>query len=95
MRRVGVEEWVIRVVKAMYENPKSCVRVDGQFSDKFNIKAGVHQGAVLVSTLHNCYGSLIKEVQSWLPLGIALRRQSGVNGRDIRGLEKEAHNLER
>ena len=46
-RRVGVEEWVIRAFKAMYENAKSCVRVNGQFSDKFNIKVGVHQGAVL------------------------------------------------
>ena len=47
MRRVGVEEWVIRAVKAMYENDKSCVRVNGQFSDEFNIKVGVHQSAVL------------------------------------------------
>ena len=47
MRRVGVEEWVIRAVKAMYENAKSCVHVNGQFSDEFNIKVGVHQGAVL------------------------------------------------
>ena len=27
MRRVGVEEWVIRAVKAMYVNAKSCVCV--------------------------------------------------------------------
>ena len=47
MRRVGVEEWVIRAVKVMYENAKSCVRVNGQFSDEFNIKFCVHQGAVL------------------------------------------------
>ena len=26
---------------------KSCVRVNGQFSEKFNIKVGVYQGAVL------------------------------------------------
>ena len=45
--RVGVEEWVKRVVKAMYENTKSCVRVNSQFSDEFNIKVGVHQGEVL------------------------------------------------
>ena len=38
MRRVGVEEWVIRAVKAMYENTKPCVHVNGQFSNKFNIK---------------------------------------------------------
>ena len=47
MRRVGVEEWVILAVKALYENAKSCVRVNGQFSYEFNIKVGVHQGAVL------------------------------------------------
>ena len=47
MRRFGVEEWVIRAVKEIYENAKSCVLMNGQFSDEFNIKVGVHQGAVL------------------------------------------------
>ena len=47
MRRVGVEEWVIRAVKAMYVNAKSCVCVNGQFSDEFNIKVCVHQDDVL------------------------------------------------
>ena len=51
MTRVGVEQWVIRAVKAMYENAKSCVCLNGQFSDEFNIKVGVHQSAV-VSSLH-------------------------------------------
>ena len=51
MRRVGVEEWVIRAVKAMYENANSCLRVNGQFSDELNIKVGVHQGAALSSLL--------------------------------------------
>ena len=46
MRRAGIKEWVMLAVKAMYENAKSCVRLNGQFSDKFNIKIGVHQGAV-------------------------------------------------
>ena len=31
----------------MYENAKSSVRVNDQFSDEVNIKVGVHQGAVL------------------------------------------------
>ena len=44
MRRVEVKEWVILAVKAMYENAKSCVRLDGQFIEKLNIKVGVHQG---------------------------------------------------
>ena len=47
MRKVGVEEWVIRVVQAMYENAKSKVRLNEKFSEEFNIKVGVHQGAVL------------------------------------------------
>ena len=47
MRRVGVEEWVILAVKSMPGNPKSCVHVNGSFSDEFNMKVGVHQGAVL------------------------------------------------
>ena len=46
MGRVGVEEWVILAVKAMYENAKSCVRLNGQFTDEFNIKVGFHQGVV-------------------------------------------------
>ena len=89
MRRVRVKEWVIHAVKAMYENAKSCVHVNGQFSDEFNIKVGPSRCCTESSTLHNCYGSLIKGIQSWLPLGIALRRRSGVNGRDFRGLEKK------
>ena len=31
----------------MYENAKSCVRLDGQLNDEFNIKVGVHQGPPL------------------------------------------------
>ena len=31
----------------MYENAKFCVHLNGQFSAKFNIKVGFHQGAVL------------------------------------------------
>ena len=44
MRRVGVEEWVKHTVKSIYENAKSCVRLNGHFSDQFNIKVGVKVG---------------------------------------------------
>ena len=43
----NILEWVICAVKAIYENAKSCVRLNDQFSDKFNIKVGIHQHAVL------------------------------------------------
>ena len=38
---------VILAVKAMYENAKYHVHLNGQFSNGFNIKADVNQGAVL------------------------------------------------
>ncbi|KAI8498339.1 hypothetical protein Bbelb_242830 [Branchiostoma belcheri] len=47
MRKLGVEEWVIRVVQAMYRHAASCVRVNGSYSSEFEVKVGVHQGSVL------------------------------------------------
>ena len=44
---VGLEEWIIQVVKAMYENAKSTVNINGTISDPFPVKVGVHQGSVL------------------------------------------------
>ena len=44
MRRVGVEEWIICAAKAMFGKAKSNMFLNGQFSDEFNIKVGVHQG---------------------------------------------------
>lgn len=40
-------EWVILVVKAVYENGRSSVCLNGQFSDKFSIKVSDHQGTIL------------------------------------------------
>ena len=47
MRKLGVEEWVVRIVKAMYVKAKSKVRLNGLLSDEFDVKVGVHQGSVL------------------------------------------------
>ena len=47
MRKAGVEEWVITTVMATYENAKSSVRLNNEYSNEFDIKVGVHQGAVL------------------------------------------------
>ena len=47
MCRLGVEEWLVLVVESMYENARSCVRVNSSFSDVFDVKVGVHQGSVL------------------------------------------------
>ena len=47
LRKVGLEEWIIQVVKAMYENAKSTVNINGTIGDSFPVKVGVHQGSVL------------------------------------------------
>ena len=47
LRTVGVEEWVVRVIQAMYMNARSRVRVNGSYSESLNVNVGVHQGSVL------------------------------------------------
>ena len=47
MRKLGVEEWIVRLVQGMYANKRSCVRVGEGYSEEFEVKAGVHQGLVL------------------------------------------------
>ena len=45
MWKVGVEEWIVRLVQAMYNNARSRVRVESDYSEEFGV--GVHQGSVL------------------------------------------------
>ena len=47
LRKVGVDEWLIRTMQAMYTNAKSSVRINGQFSSWFDVQVGVHKGSVL------------------------------------------------
>ena len=47
MRKVGVEEWIVRLVQAMYNNTHSRVRVGSEYSEEFEVGVGVHQGSVL------------------------------------------------
>ena len=47
MRKLGVEEWIVKTVQAMYESSRSSVRVNNMFSEEFPVNVGVHQGSVL------------------------------------------------
>ena len=38
MRKLGIEEWSVRFVQAMYNNTRSRVRVNNTYSDKFGVK---------------------------------------------------------
>ncbi|XP_048759363.2 uncharacterized protein LOC125668965 [Ostrea edulis] len=47
LRKLGVEEWIVRLVQGMYANARSCVRVGDGYSEEFAVRVGVHQGSVL------------------------------------------------
>ena len=47
MRKLGVEEWLIQIIQAMYENARSKVRLKTSYSPEFDVNVGVHQGSVL------------------------------------------------
>ena len=47
LRKLGVEEWIVRLVQGMYANARSRVRVGEGYSEDFEVKVGAHQGSVL------------------------------------------------
>jgi len=47
MRELGVEEWLVSTVMAMYEGVKTVVRTPFGDSESFEVRVGVHQGSVL------------------------------------------------
>ena len=51
MSVVGVPEWIVVIVQAMHSGAKSKVRVNGSYSDEFEVKVGVHQGSALSQLL--------------------------------------------
>ena len=46
LRKLGVAEWIVRLVQGMYANAGSRVRVGEGYSEEFEVKVGVHQGSV-------------------------------------------------
>ena len=46
-KKVGIPEWIVRVVQIMYQNARSHVRINKSYSDVFNVQISVHQGSVL------------------------------------------------
>ena len=47
LRKLGVMEWLVSMVMAMYSGSKSKVRMNNVLDNKFSVEAGVHQGSVL------------------------------------------------
>jgi len=47
LRRLGVKEWVVKTIQAMYDGAKTSVKFGNCESGEFEVKVGVHQGSVL------------------------------------------------
>ena len=47
LRKLGVEEWTVRLVQGMYANVRSRVRFGEGYIEELEVKVGVHQGSVL------------------------------------------------
>ena len=46
LRKLGVDEWLICTVMALYTEVCIVVRTDAGLSDSFEVKVGLHQGSV-------------------------------------------------
>jgi len=53
MREVGVDEWIVSVIKAMYEDATTEVKITGRMGRGFHLKVGVHWGSVVSPLLFN------------------------------------------
>ena len=47
LRKLGVDEWLIRTVMALYTEACTVVRTDAGLSESFEVKVGLHQGSEL------------------------------------------------
>ena len=47
MRKLGIDEWLVRLVQSTYKDVRSRVRVGDGYSEEFGVGVGVHQGSVL------------------------------------------------
>ena len=47
MRKLGIDEWLVRLVQSMYKDVRSRVRVGDGYSEEFGVGVGIHQGSVL------------------------------------------------
>ena len=68
MRKLGVEEWIVRLVQGMYANARCRVCVGQGFSQEFEVKFGIHQGSVLSPLLFIIVlEALSREFQAGVP----------------------------
>ena len=65
---VGVDEWIVKAIQAMYDGATTAVRLRDGESKEFGVKVGLHQGSVLSPLLFTIVlEALSKEFRCGLP----------------------------
>ena len=96
LRKLGVEEWIVRLVQRMYANGRSCVRVGEGYSEEFKVKVGVHQGSELSPLLFIIVlEALSREFRSGVPWEDLYANDLVIITELLEGLCQEALDLER
>ena len=68
LRKLGVDEWLIRTVMALYTEACTVVRTDAGLSESFGVKVGLHQGSLLSPLLFAAVMDVVSsEARSGLP----------------------------
>ena len=68
LRKLGVDEWLIRTVMALYTEACTVVRTDAGLSESFEVKVDLHQGSVLSPLLFAAVIDVVSsEARSGLP----------------------------
>ena len=67
LRCLGVKEWAVQVIQGMYSKARSCVRVNGQYSEEFGVGVGVHQVLSLAHCSSFMLEALSREFRTAVP----------------------------
>ena len=66
LRKLGVDECLIRTVMALCTEASTVVRTDVGLSESFEVKVGLHQGSVLSPTVVCCcHGCCFQRGEKW------------------------------
>ena len=94
--KIGIEEWLVKVVKSMYRNAPSYVRVNGTFSDDFLVQVGSHQDSVLSLLLFIIVlEALSREIRPGCPEELLYTDRLALVSETIEGLKGKIGSMER
>ena len=79
MRKLGIDEWLVRLVQSMYKDVRSRVRVGSGYSEEFGVKVSRCSSGICPksATLHHCARGFIQRLPNTvnrLPLGAVVCR---------------------